>query len=76
MHVWQEGCWNDKENPTTGPIGSFTGRFLLVPDFGTDKELMAAIKKQQQELMEQGRNKKPKTGSAATKSKAVTGAFI
>lgn len=51
LHVWQEGFWRRGENPASGQLRAFTGRYVLIPDHGTEAEWEAATQKQQQELM-------------------------
>ena len=51
LNVWQTGCGQDANNPASGPLRAFKGRFMLVPDFGTDVEWAAAIKHQQRNLL-------------------------
>jgi hypothetical protein len=63
LHVWQIGCGRQGENLTSGPLRAFTGRFMLIPDHGTDAEWMAALQKQQCELQAHGL-KKPNTSSS------------
>jgi hypothetical protein len=54
LHVWQLGCCEQSENPTSGPLGVFKGRFMLVPDHGFDEEWMEGLAKQQRKLLADG----------------------
>jgi hypothetical protein len=51
LHVWQARCWQQSENPASGPLRGFKGRFMLVPDFGSDKEWQEQIRSQQRKLL-------------------------
>ena len=51
LPVCRLGPWGQSENPACGPLCAFSGRFMLVPDHGTDAEWMAAVIKQQRKLM-------------------------
>lgn len=57
LHVWQVGLWSRGENPASGPLRAFAGRFILIPDHGTAADWEAAVQKQQHELMTLARSR-------------------
>jgi hypothetical protein len=50
LYVWQVGCGRQGENPISGPLRDFSGRFMLVPDFGSDTEWQEILRKQQRKF--------------------------
>lgn len=51
------GYWRKGENPASGPLGAFAGRFALIPDFGSAAEWEAAAERQQKELLATARSR-------------------
>lgn len=57
LPVWALGLWRQDENPACGPLRAFSGRFALMPDFGTAEEWEAAAEKQQKQLLAVARSR-------------------
>ncbi|HDQ4464832.1 TPA: hypothetical protein P9G65_005135 [Pseudomonas aeruginosa] len=51
------GYWRKGENPASGPLHAFAGRFALVPDFGTAAAWEAAAEQQQRALLAMARSR-------------------
>lgn len=57
LPVWVSGYWRPGESPASGPLGAFSGRFALVPDFGTTAAWEAAAEQQQRDLLAKARSR-------------------
>lgn len=64
------GYWRAGENPASGPLGAFAGRFALMPDFGSAAEWEAAAERQQKELLATARSR---TNEPATEAPDIVG---
>lgn len=64
------GYWRKGENPASGPLGAFAGRFALMPDFGSAAEWEAAAERQQKELLATARSR---TNEPATEAPDIVG---
>ncbi|PTU32247.1 hypothetical protein [Stenotrophobium rhamnosiphilum] len=58
LEVWQTGYWTQGENPASGSLPSFTGKFLLMPDHGTNEQWELSGEKQQRDLLLLARSRK------------------
>lgn len=67
LPVWVSGYWRPGENPASGPLSAFAGRFALVPDFGTTAAWEAAAEQQQRDLLAKARSR---TDEPAAEAKA------
>lgn len=64
------GYWRAGENPASGPLRAFAGRFALMPDFGSAAEWEAAAERQQKELLATARSR---TNEPATEAPDIVG---
>lgn len=64
------GYWRAGENPASGPLGAFAGRFALIPDFGSESCWEAAAERQQKELLATARSR---TNEPATEAPDIVG---
>ena len=64
------GYWRAGENPASGPLGAFAGRFALIPDFGSAAEWEAAAERQQKALLATARSR---TNEPATEAPDIVG---
>jgi len=64
------GYWRKGENPASGPLGAFAGRFALMPDFGSAAEWEAAAERQQKALLATARSR---TNEPATEAPDIVG---
>lgn len=62
------GYWRKGENPASGPLGAFAGRFALVPDFGTAAAWEAAAEQQQRALLAMARSRSNEPAAEAPAS--------
>jgi len=68
LPVWVSGYWRPGENPASGPLGAFSGRFALVPDFGTTAAWEAAAEQQQRNLLAKARSRTDEPANVAPDS--------
>ncbi len=59
------GYWRKGENPASGPLHAFAGRFALVPDFGTATAWEAAASKQQRAVIAVARSRTDEPANTA-----------